>query len=341
MPEIHIRKQGRAGCGTLARPDALNALTAGMLSALEDALDTWRQDDDVHLVVLDAEGDRAFCAGGDIADLYAAGSAGDFAYGQSFWRQEYRLNLKIAEYPKPIVALMQGFTLGGGVGVACHASHRIVGESSRVAMPECSIGLIPDVGGSWILGRAPDGIGAYLGLTGARMTAADAIYAGFADHFVPEQKWGALRDTLVQTGDVDAIAIAEHQVPASELARTFEGLAECFSKSSLAAIAQALRSSNSGAAQGALKALGKAAPLALACGLQVIRSASSMTLQGALAQEYRFAFRAQQQGDFLEGIRAQIIDRDFAPVWRHSGFDVPQAEVAQMLAPLGADEWVA
>ena len=164
--EIHIRKEGRAGRITLDRPKALNALTYDMALAIGAALDQWRDDGAVDLVIIDALGDKAFCAGGDIQKLYDTGRAGDFAYGRRFWADEYRLNARIAEYPKPYVALMQGFVMGGGVGISCHGSHRIVCASTRIAMPECGIGLVPDVGGSLLLARAPGRLGEYVGCTG-------------------------------------------------------------------------------------------------------------------------------------------------------------------------------
>ena len=153
--DILIRRQGRAGRITLNRPKALNALTYGMCLEIDRALRAWADDPEVACVVIDAVGERAFCAGGDIQVMYETGTAGDYAYGRRFWADEYRMNAQIAEYPKPYIALMQGFTMGGGVGVACHGSHRIVGRSSRIAMPECAIGLVPDVGGSALLARAP------------------------------------------------------------------------------------------------------------------------------------------------------------------------------------------
>jgi enoyl-CoA hydratase len=162
MSDIDIRIEGRAGRITLNRPKALNALTYEMCLAVDAALRAWADDPAVDLVLIDAEG-RAFCAGGDIAEMYATGTAGDFDYGRRFWRDEYRMNARIAEYPKPVVALMQGYTMGGGVGLGCHASHRVVGETSRIAMPECSIGLVPDVGGSLLLRRAPGAFGIWAG----------------------------------------------------------------------------------------------------------------------------------------------------------------------------------
>lgn len=146
MSDIDIRITGRAGRITLTRPKALNAMTYDMCLAIEAALDDWATQDAVALVIIDAEGDRAFCSGGDIAELYETGTKGDYAYYRRFWADEYRLNNKMFSYAKPIVSLLQGFTMGGGVGIGCHGSHRIVGDSSQVAMPECGIGLVPDVG---------------------------------------------------------------------------------------------------------------------------------------------------------------------------------------------------
>ncbi|MEF9605387.1 enoyl-CoA hydratase/isomerase family protein, partial [Paracoccus sp. PXZ] len=188
------------------RPQALNALSHEMALAIDAALQEWRDDPEVALVVIDAAGERAFCSGGDIAAVYRAGLAGDHRVGRDFFRDEYRMNARIKDYPKPIVAFMQGFVMGGGVGVGGHAGHRIVGDSTRIAMPETGIGLIPDVGGSWLLGHAPGHVGEYLGLTGARMGPGDAIFAGFADAYIPEAEWPALIERLAETGDVAAIA---------------------------------------------------------------------------------------------------------------------------------------
>ena len=180
--DIHIRKEGKAGRITLTRPNALNALTFDMAMAIEAALIEWADDDAVALVIIDAAGDKAFCAGGDIQDLYEHGKAGDFDFGRKFWSDEYHLNALIADYEKPYVALMQGFVMGGGVGISCHGSHRIVCETTQIAMPECGIGLVPDVGGSFLLARAPWKFGEYLGLTGARIGRGDQCWSGLATH---------------------------------------------------------------------------------------------------------------------------------------------------------------
>lgn len=340
MSDVSIRKSGRAGRITLTRPKALNALSPEMSEAIEAVLDDWRTDDSVDIIVIDAEGERAFCAGGDINDIYQHGTAGDYDYARAFWRQEYRMNAKIARFPKPVVTLMQGFTMGGGVGVGCHASHRIVGESAQIAMPECGIGLIPDVGGTMLLSRAPGALGKYLGLTAGRMSTGDAIHVGFADTHVPEAEWPALVATLEATGSANAVAEAAQPAPASPVAEAAEDIDRLFAGESLAEIVATVTADDSALAQKAAKPLLHNSPLSMACTLELLRRARTLDgLEAALAQEYRFSHRAQGDGDLLEGIRAQIIDKDRNPKWRHADpTAVTDAEVTAMLAPLGKDE---
>lgn len=338
MTDILIRISGRAGRITLNRPDALNALTYQMCLAIDDALKNWANDPAVQLVVIDAAGDKAFCAGGDIADMYKTGSAGNFVYGRTFWRDEYRLNARIATYPKPYVALMQGFTMGGGVGISCHGSHRIVCEGSQIAMPEAGIGLVPDVGGSLLLGRAPGFVGEYLGSTGARMTAGDAIFAGFADSYVPRDRWGALVADLERTGSPDAIkTVAEEAPQDSPLAAQQPAIDRHFSCATLAEIDASLTRDDSAFAQSARKRLAGVSPLAASAAIELIRRARKADdITQALTLEYQYTYRAAAQGDFIEGIRAAIIDKDRSPNWAHRSFaDVSQSEVDTMLAPLG------
>jgi enoyl-CoA hydratase/carnithine racemase len=334
--DIHIRREGVAGRITLTRPKALNALSYDMAMAMDAALRDWMDDDTVQVVILDAEGEKAFCAGGDIQQLYDTGRAGDFAYGQTFWRDEYRLNALLSEYPKPIVSFMQGFVMGGGVGVGCHVRHRIVGESTQIAMPECGIGLVPDVGGSLLLAQAPGLMGRYLGLTAARMGPGDAILAGFADDFLPEADWdGAIR-ALCNGTDINDIPKAEP--PAAALATNLPEINALFA-GPLSQIAEALAASESAFAASALKAIRRNSPLAMAVALAMLDRLQTVTdIREALKLEYRFTARAMEHADFLEGIRAQIIDRDRNPVWRHGLDNVPEADVTAMLAPLGAME---
>ncbi|QYX56338.1 enoyl-CoA hydratase/isomerase family protein [Roseovarius sp. SCSIO 43702] len=337
--DIHIRTEGRAGRITLTRPKALNALTYDMALAIEDALDSWAGDDGVALVIIDAEGDKAFCAGGDVQKLYHTGRAGDFDYGRRFWRDEYRLNAKIAEYPKPYVAFMQGFTMGGGVGISCHGTHRVVCDSSRIAMPECGIGLVPDVGGSLLLARAPGRLGEYLALTTARMGPGDAIYAGFADIFIPQDDWPGLIARLCESGDTADIAEAGRTPPHSALSDLLHDIDAHFSGDTLADILEALRGSDTEFAAQALEALSRNSPLSMACAVEMLHRlrGPAANIRRALELEYRYTFRAMEHGDFLEGVRAAVIDKDRAPDWQHDLDTLPPHAATDMLMPLGED----
>ncbi|HBS49013.1 MAG TPA: enoyl-CoA hydratase [Rhodobacteraceae bacterium] len=339
MSDIDIRVTGRAGRITFTRPKALNALSYDMCMAIDAALRNWREDDEVALVIIDAEGDKAFCAGGDIVQLYETGRAGDFAYGRRFWRDEYRVNAMIYEYPKPVISFLQGFTMGGGVGIGCHGAHRVVDDSSQIAMPECGIGLVPDVGGSLMLARAPGHMGEYLGLTGTRMGPGDAILAGFADHYIPRGDWADLIEMLEASGDASHVERHGQQAPEASLAAVRPEIDAHFAGETLADIRGSLTVADSDFARGALKALDRASPLSMACTVEMLHRlrAEDAGIRTALDQEYRFTFRAMEQGDFLEGIRAAIIDKDRSPAWQYAEGEVPAEAVSDMLAPLGND----
>ncbi len=339
MSDISVRIEGRAGRITLQRPKALNAMTYDMCTAIEAAFDDWRDDPAVALIVIDAQGDRAFCSGGDIAELYATGTRGDYAYGRKFWADEYRLNHKIFTYPKPVVSFLQGYTMGGGVGIGCHGSHRIVGETSQIAMPECGIGLVPDVGGSFLLAQAPGHLGEYLGTTAARMNASDAIYAGFADSYIPQLKWPDLIATLVESGEADTITpfIASPEGGPIEAIRSL--IDAHFAGEALDDIMSGLDAADGGFGKDTLKLMRRNSPLSMACTIEMIHRlrGPSLTMEKALELEYRYTYRAMEHGDFLEGIRAAIIDKDRNPNWQHAGRGVPPEDIVKMLQPLGKD----
>ena len=336
MSDILIRTEGHAGRITLNRPKALNALTWEMCLQIETALRAWADDPTVKLVLIDGAGEKAFCAGGDIADLYASGQRGDYDYGKAFWRDEYRLNALIHNYAKPVVTFLHGFTMGGGVGIGCHASHRIVCENSQIAMPECTIGLVPDVGGSLLLAKAPGFVGTYLGLTGDRMDAGDALFVGFADHFVPQAAWDDLKQAMITAGEV---VIPNHPAPASKLSTWQAELDMVFGAPDLATIYGRLDQATSEPAQRARKLMDRNAPLAMAVAvLNIAQLRQTPDMAKALDLEYRFTSRCVAQGDFIEGIRAAIIDRDRSPKWVHADWtQVSAADIATMTAPLGAN----
>jgi enoyl-CoA hydratase len=334
---VRARKEGHAGRITLARPEALNALTLEMIRAIDAALRQWAADPEVRLVLLDAEGDRAFCAGGDIAFVYHAGRAGDFAAGRTFWAEEYIVNVRLARFPKPVVALMGGFVMGGGVGIGGHASRRVVGRTTRMAMPECMIGLVPDVGGSHLLGRAPGRLGEYLGLTGHRMEAGEAVLAGFADHFVPEENWPDLAASLVETGDPGAIASVETDPPVAPLAERLDAIDAAFAAPDLPSVLRSLPDDSWGTELASL--LARQCPLSMAATLALVRAARlEPGIERAVAREFRFTWRASSGGEFLEGVRAAVIDKDRRPRWRDSIDSLDPGDVAAMLAPLDANE---
>jgi enoyl-CoA hydratase len=341
MAEVHVRTEGKVGRLTLDRPKALNALNRPMMEAIDDALIRWADDDNIALVMIDAVGDRAFCAGGDIAELYRRTKEGDLGFSRDFWRDEYRMNARIAGYPKPYVAIMDGITMGGGVGLSAHGSHRIVTERSMVAMPECAIGLIPDVGGTFLLGHAPGRLGEYLGLTGARMGPADAILARFADLYIPSDRLSELITRVVDEGDVWPITSLSEEPPAGDLAAHDVAINTSFDQDSVQAIASAIAcESSSDLRDSVSRGLGKASPLAMHCTLRMVREARKMArLEDALAMEYRFTWRSLEEGEFMEGIRAAVIDKDRQPRWAQPGLDdVTKDDVDAMLADLGENE---
>ena len=338
MNDLIVKEQGHVGRITLNRPKALNALTHDMCKVIEKYLNLWLADENIRVIVFDAIGGKAFCAGGDITEMYKRGKAGDLDYGHAFWRDEYRLNAKIFNYPKPIASFLNGFTMGGGVGIGCHGKYRIVGESSRIAMPECTIGLVPDVGGSYILANAPGHLGEFHGLTGTRMGPAEAIIVGFADHFIPEQHWEQVKEELSSTGDIKVINnFIDGPDPNIDLLSTRELIDQVFSLGTIGEIESALLELGTEWSKGALKKIYRNSPLALACALQLIRDQRhSKSIEEALDMEFRFTFRSARYSDFIEGIRAQVIDKDFKPGWKHSSLrEVAGSEVDFMLGPLG------
>lgn len=339
MTDLHLRIDGYAGRITLNRPDALNALTHEQALKIEVQLRAWATDTSVKLVMIDAVGDRAFCAGGDIQQLYDTGRAGDFGYGKTFWADEYRLNALIWNYPKPFVAFMHGFVMGGGVGISALGSHRIVTDRTQVAMPECGIGLIPDVGGSLLLACAPGRLGEFLGTTATRMGAADAIYAGFADTYVTPDQWEPLKTALLQ-GDIALIDDFARTAPDGKLEALQPLIDQYFAGETAMDIIRLLEHEPTDWTAKVLKSLRRNCPLAVACAVEVIHRARPLTrIEDVLALEYRFTARCMEHGEFLEGVRAAVIDKDRSPKWATATLEsLPQYRVSQMLMRLGADE---
>lgn len=336
--DLIVRKEGRAGRITLNRPKALNALTYEQSLAIERLLDEWADDSSVELVIIDGAGERAMCAGGDVMSLYdKRDDGGEFA--ARFWRDEYRLNAKIGRYTKPYVALMDGIVMGGGIGLSGHGSHRIVTDRSSLAMPETTIGLVPDVGGMWLLANAPGHMGEYLGLLSERMAAADAIYAGFADTFVESANLDSLLAALIDPeGDpvgVTAASFAAAPAPVVHAARQ-DDIDRIFSAPRLEDIVANLKASDVAWAEGALKAISQRSPLCLKLTLAAVRAARNFkSLEEALNLEYRLTCRLFERGEFIEGIRALLIDKDKAPKWNPPTIEAVSDDlVSEFMAPL-------
>lgn len=313
--EIATSVEGLAGVLTLNRPTAINSLTHGMVTAMDAALAAWADDDAIAAVVVGGAGERGLCAGGDVVAIYHSAKAGG-AQARQFWFDEYRLNARIGRYPKPYVALMDGIVMGGGVGISAHGSVRVVTDTSKVAMPEVGIGFIPDVGGTYLLSRAPGRLGLHVALTGAPFTGPDAIALGFADHYVPHQELEAFTAMVVAEGAEAAVTAFAVEPPPSALAAQREWIDDCYAGDSVVDIVSALRSHNEGPANDAAALIETRSPIALAVTLASVRRAAQLsTLEEVLVQEFRVSCASLRSHDLIEGIRAQLVDKDRNPTW--------------------------
>jgi enoyl-CoA hydratase len=318
--EVLVRPIGHALRVTLNRPRAINALTLDMVRALEAALDQAQGDERVALVVLDGAGDRGLCAGGDIRALYDAALAGDRG-GLEFWREEYALNARLARFDKPVVAVMDGIVMGGGIGISAHASCRLVTERTSLAMPEVGIGFSPDVGGTWLLSRSPGELGTHVALTGSSIDGADAIVCGLADRFIPIASVGRLIASLGDS-DVDSavekFATAPEAVPVSSLAEDRAWIDATYSADSIEEILDRLASQRATGAQRASDRITGNSPTALKVALRALREAQRLsTLEACLEMEFRISRTFLLDAfDFSEGIRAAVVDKDRTPRWQ-------------------------
>lgn len=324
-PEIICERRGAAGIVTLNRPRALNALTHGMVRHLSEALDRWEADPEIGWVVVKGAGDRAFCAGGDIRMLFEAGRAGRQHESVAFWRDEYRLNIRIKRYPKPYVALIDGIVMGGGVGVSLHGSHRVAGPRYRFAMPEVGIGFFPDVGATWALPRLPGATGLYLALTGARVGPGDAVAFGLATQACGPDAIPAIEAKLAAGESVEAV-LASAILPPEPGPITAERavIDRCFSAGSVPAILDELDAAareGSDFARDSAAMIRTKAPSSLSIAFEQMRRGPGLTFEEAMATEFRIVTRIAEGRDFDEGIRATIIDRDSAPRWRPASLD--------------------
>ena len=334
-PEVLFEHRGHAGVITLNRPRALNALTSGMAQDIHGQLLDWQSDDRVKHVVITSAGDKAFCAGGDIRQLYDWGMAKDQQF-LGFYRTEYLLNICIKRFAKPYVAIMDGITMGGGVGVSVHGSHRVATERLTFAMPETGIGLFPDVGGTYFLPRCPGRLGMFLGLTGHRLKAADAVFAGVATHYVPSERCDALVECLTELESVDA-ALAKYgeTPPDAPLSQQFDDIDRHFGGSDVDAIVESLRADGSEWSAKTVGVLETKSPTSLKITHEQLTRGASLDFEDCMRLEYRMVNRIFTGHDFFEGIRAVVIDKDQAPHWRPATLaDVDATAVAAYFAEL-------
>ena len=344
--DLIVRREGSAGIIRLNRPKAINAMTLEMSMGIDAALDRFEADPAVAVVVLEGAGERGLCAGGDIRGLYESSKVnGDL--GKVFWRQEYIMNARIAAFGKPYIAYMDGLVMGGGVGLSAHGRHRIVTEKTRLAMPEVGLGFFPDVGGTWLLSRAPGELGAYFGLTGQTMNGPDAIHARFADAVVPPERWPALREVLTKVRP-GAVSLEIDQLiagfatgeTAGPVAAQQAKIDAWFAHDRMHDIFVALEADGSELALATLKTLKEKSPRGMVVTLKLLRLARKATsLQECLVREYRAALEVFRSDDFREGVRAAIIDKDRNPSWSPPNVDQVTPEMLERyLAEIGADE---
>ncbi|BBN46949.1 enoyl-CoA hydratase/isomerase family protein [Mycobacterium avium] len=336
--EVLTEVDGSVGLITLNRPKAINSLNQRMVDDLTAILTGWAGDEAVRAVVLSGAGERGLCAGGDVVSIYHSARK-DGAEARRFWRDEYLLNAQIADFAKPYVAVMDGIVMGGGVGVSAHANTRVVTDTSKIAMPEVGIGFIPDVGGVYLLSRAPGGLGLHAALTGAPFSGADAIAMGFADHYVPHADIEAFRRAIVGDGVENALAKYAVEPPPSELAAQRDWIDDCFARDTVEDIVAALAGHGAGPANDAANLIATRSPIALSVTLEAVRRAAELeTLKDVLVQDYRVSSASLRSHDLVEGIRAQLIDKDRDPKWSPAQLAaVTAADVEAYFTPVDDD----
>jgi enoyl-CoA hydratase/carnithine racemase len=342
--EILFSVKGGIGYVLLNRPKALNSLTHGMCVAFKAKIDEWAADDAIEAMVIEGAGEKGFCAGGDVRAVHDSGKAGT-GYWKDFFSDEYRMNAALFHFQKPFIALVDGIVMGGGVGVSDPASHRILTERTMYAMPETGIGLIPDVGGSYFLSRLPGRLGFYLGLTGARIRAADCMYAGVADAYMPSDKIAAFKADLEVThiadvDDVDRI-LEKYKADPGEapLAAIVDQINEAFAGHSVDEIVATLETAGDDWSSQTAATLVTKSPSSLKLTFRLLHEGAGLDFNDCLRMEYRLVSRCMEGNDFYEGVRAVLIDKDNAPVWKPARIDAVSDEMIDgYFASLGPEE---
>ncbi|WP_244880639.1 enoyl-CoA hydratase/isomerase family protein [Rhodovibrio salinarum] len=340
--EIAFARRGALGEVKLARPKALNALTLGMVETFDPQLRAWGTDTGVQAVLIRGQGEKAFCAGGDVRAVWEDGKAlqrgeGDGALTRRFFWAEYSLNRLIHQFSKPYVAWIDGITMGGGLGLSMHGSHRVAGDRTLAAMPETGIGFFPDVGATWVLPRLPGAVGMYLALTGARLKAADAVYAGLATHYVPSEAEVDLAQALAEadlSGDahaaVDRVLGAFTQDPGpAPLQDHRAAIDRCFGQPSLELVLRALEAEGSAWANDTLETLSKRSPTSVKLTFAALQRGRHLDFDSCMTMEYRLSQACMGGHDYYEGIRAVLVDKDHAPQWQPATIEQVDDEVIE------------
>ncbi|NOG71576.1 3-hydroxyisobutyryl-CoA hydrolase [Roseicella sp. DB1501] len=314
-PTILARREGAAGTLLMNRPKTLNALDLAMIRGFQSAIDAWKDDAAVRLVVLEGAGGKAFCAGGDVRRIRQLAIEGDTAAIESFFAEEYAVNRGIATFGKPWVSLIDGVCMGGGIGVSAHGRPIVVTESALLAMPETAIALFPDVGSSYILPRLPGAVGTWLALTGARLRGADAVHAGLATHYVPKAKLPTLREALL-AGDAAVVERFAEAPPAASFAPHRDAIDRCFGRDSVPEILAALEAEGTDWAREQVAILRRMSPTSLCVSLDLIRRGADATLDECLEMELALTRSVvNRHPDFREGVRSVLVDKDGKPSW--------------------------
>jgi len=347
--EILFDIRGQIAVVTLNRPRALNALTLEMIRAFAPRLAAWGNDASIAAVLVRGAGERAFCAGGDVRTIWQDTQRGG-TLAADFFRAEYRLNRAVKVFPKPYVAAIDGIAMGGGVGVSVHGSHRIATERTQIAMPETGIGLFPDVGTTYVLPRLPGALGTYLALTGARLGPADALYTGLATHFVESANLPGLEAALAGASWpgakdrelADSIVAPFTADPGSApLAGRRADIDRCFAQDSVEDILAALKADDSDWARETIAVLEARSPTSLKIAFEALRRGAMLTFDEAMTMEYRLSQACAARHDFLEGVRAALIDKDNAPKWQPASLaSVTPELVAAHFQTLGVQDLI-
>lgn len=342
VPEVLCEKRGVAGVITLNRPKVLNALTPGMVALMLDALNVWKDDPEIALVLVKGAGDKAFCAGGDIRWVREVCLDGRRDEALAFWHEEYRLNTLIKYYPKPYISLIDGIVMGGGVGVSVHGSHRIAGDRYMFAMPEVAIGFFPDVGAAYVLSQLPGLFGLYLALTGDRIRRADAIYLGLATHAVASGGFEQLEQRLVAGESLDVVLEdLAASVEVSNLEREKELIDRCFSADSVKEIISRLeQTAESDFSAHLLSAFAGKSPTSLCIAHEQMHRSASLSFDEVMKMDYRLSTHLSEEGsDFYEGVRAVLVDKNGKPTWDPAHLDdISTTKIHSYFASLGPKE---